>query len=131
MAVVLGVMAASIFAGSKLHVAGSISTNTGFIPFHHKECVVATKLYGVVITSPVTLKACSAVISGNVPFVNKLMYGTFKYSHNAFSNCWWNCPLLVIHLLCHISCRYGINSSNFGNSGDVTVISLSFFDISL
>ena len=37
-----------------------------------RECVVATKLKGVVITSPVILIACKAVIKGRVPFVNKL-----------------------------------------------------------
>ena len=42
--IVFGVIAASIFSGSILHVSGSISTNTGLIPFHHSECVVATKL---------------------------------------------------------------------------------------
>ena len=72
-AVVLGVMAASILLGSKLHVSGSMSTKTGFIPFHQSECVVATKLKGVVITSPVILIACRAVIKGNVPLVNKDM----------------------------------------------------------
>ena len=37
--------------------SGSISTNTGFILFHQRECVVATKLKGVVITSPVIFNA--------------------------------------------------------------------------
>ena len=65
-AVVLGVMAASILLGSRLQVSGSMSTKTGLIPFHQRECVVAT------ITSPVILIACKAVIKGRVPFVNKL-----------------------------------------------------------
>src|SRR5574344_27142 len=43
-AVVWGVMAASILSGSILHVWGSMSTKTGLMLFHHKECVVATKL---------------------------------------------------------------------------------------
>ena len=71
-AVVLGVMAASILLGSRLQVSDSMSTKTGLIPFHQRECVVATKLKGVVITSPVILIACKAVIKGRVPFVNKL-----------------------------------------------------------
>lgn len=40
-----------------LPVAGSMSTNTGLQPFHQMLCVVATKLYGVVITSPVMRSA--------------------------------------------------------------------------
>lgn len=44
MAVVLGVMAASMREGSRLPVAGSMSTKTGLMPFHHREWVVATKL---------------------------------------------------------------------------------------
>ena len=71
MAVVRGVMAASILSGSRLQVVGSISTNTGLIPFHQRACVVATKLKGVVMTSPVIRIACRAVIKGNVPLVNK------------------------------------------------------------
>ena len=56
-AVVCGVIAASIFAGSRLSVFGSTSTNTGFMPFHNNECEVATNEYGVVITSPVIRNA--------------------------------------------------------------------------
>ena len=62
MAVVCGVIAASIFLGSILKVPGSISTNTGLMPFHSRECAVATKEYGEVIAAmlqeqgfPVTL----------------------------------------------------------------------------
>ena len=44
MAVVLGVMAASILSGLILPVHGSMSTNTGFMPFHQRAWVVATKL---------------------------------------------------------------------------------------
>ena len=78
MAVVSGVMAASIFAGSRFKYSGSISTKIGFILFHHKECVVATKLNGVVITSPVMFNACRAVIKANVPFENNEIYFTPK-----------------------------------------------------
>ena len=35
-AVVFGVIAASILSGSMFPVAGSISTKTGLMPFHHK-----------------------------------------------------------------------------------------------
>ena len=77
-AVVWGVIAASILLGSMQPVFLSISTNTGLMPFHHKAWVVATKLYGVVITSPVILSACKAVINGKVPLVNKLTNGTFR-----------------------------------------------------
>ena len=89
MAVVCGVIAASIFSGSILPVFSSTSTKTGLRPFHQMECVVATKLYGVVITSPVIRMACSAVMSGNVPFVNRLMYLTPRYSAKAFSSSLW------------------------------------------
>ena len=44
MAVVFGVIAASIRSGSIFPVFGSISTNTGRQPFHQMEWVVATKL---------------------------------------------------------------------------------------
>lgn len=88
-AVALGVMAASILLGSIQPVLGSMSTNTGLMPFHHRVCVVATKLYGVVITSPVICNACKAVISGSVTFVNRLTKGIFSYSAKAFSSSLW------------------------------------------
>ena len=78
MAVVAGVMAASILFGSMLNVFGSMSTNTGLMLFHHNEWVVATKLYGVVITSPEMRKASNATIKANVPFENKFKYLTPK-----------------------------------------------------
>ncbi len=51
-------------------VSGSMSTNTGLMPFHSSECAVATNEYGVVITSPVMRSACSAVTSAIVPLAN-------------------------------------------------------------
>ena len=54
-------LAASMLSGSRLQVCGSISAKTGFRPFHSTECAVAAKEYGVVMTSPVTRRACSAV----------------------------------------------------------------------
>src|SRR5471032_1286517 len=51
-AVVCGVIAASMRAGSMLSVTGATSTKTGLMPFHISECAVATNEYGVVITSP-------------------------------------------------------------------------------
>lgn len=66
-----------------------MSTNTGFMPFHHKACVVATKLNGVVITSPVMRRACKAVMSGKVPLVNRLTNGTPRNSHRARSSSLW------------------------------------------
>ena len=59
------------------------------MPFHHNAWVVATKLNGVVMTSPVMRRACKAVMSGRVPLVNRLMNGTPRYSHNAFSSSLW------------------------------------------
>ena len=44
-----------IFSGSRFIVSISMSTNTGRMLFHSNECAVATKEYGVVITSPVIL----------------------------------------------------------------------------
>ena len=76
MAVVCGVMAASICSGSRFSVSGSMSTNTGLMPFHSSECAVATKEYGVVMTSPVMRSACSAVTSAMVPLVNRARCST-------------------------------------------------------
>jgi hypothetical protein len=42
MAVVCGVIAASMRAGSMFNVFGSTSTNTGLMPFQSSECAVAT-----------------------------------------------------------------------------------------
>src|SRR5690554_5176564 len=125
MAVVFGVIAASILSGSILPNFDSMSTNTGFILFHHRLCVVATKLYGVVITSPVILNACKAVTNANVPFAKREMNGTPKNSANSFSNCLCMGPLLVNILLSHISLKYGINSSKSGNNGCVTYMGFS------
>ncbi|MOA49369.1 hypothetical protein D3C78_1722400 [compost metagenome] len=68
---VAGVMASSTRAGSRLQVTGSISTNTGLRPFHSTECVVATKEYGVVITSPVIRRAWRAATRASVPLANR------------------------------------------------------------
>lgn len=76
------------------------------------------------MTSPVMRRACNAVISGRVPLVNRLTYGTLRYSANAFSNSLWKLPLLVIHLLSQIFFNSAVKSSRFGRSGDVTVINL-------
>jgi hypothetical protein len=43
------------------------------MPFHISECAVATKEYGVVITSPVMRSDCSAVTSAIVALVNSEM----------------------------------------------------------
>ena len=75
-AVVCGVMAASILAGSRLSVTGSTSTNTGLMPFQSSEWAVATNEYGVVITSPVMRSACSAVTRASVPLANRAMCST-------------------------------------------------------
>jgi hypothetical protein len=56
-----------------LRVIGSISTNIGLAPCQRSECDVATKEYGVVITSPVMRSACNAVIKASVPLTNKDM----------------------------------------------------------
>ena len=76
------------------------------------------------MTSPVMRRACNAVISGRVHLVNRLTYGTLRYSANAFSNFLWKLPLLVIHLLSQIFFNSAVKSSRFGRSGDVTVINL-------
>ena len=83
---VRGVMAASMQSGLMPQFDGSMSTNTGLMPFHQIEWVVATKLKGVVITSPVMRRAWRAVISGSVPLVKRLMKGTLRYSHRAASS---------------------------------------------
>src|ERR1700743_348422 len=51
MALVLGVILASIWRTSKLYVTGSISTNTGFAPTRAIDPAVAKNVNGVVITS--------------------------------------------------------------------------------
>ncbi|MNH40802.1 hypothetical protein D3C79_1021750 [compost metagenome] len=73
---VWSVMAASMRAGSRFRVCGSISTNTGVRLFHSSEWAVATKEYGVVITSPLSPAACNAVISAWVPLQNSEMCST-------------------------------------------------------
>ena len=125
MAVVCGVIAASIFSGSRFSVTGSTSANTGFIPFHSRECDVATKEYGVVMTSPVTRNACKAVTKAIVPLVNKQICFTPRKSHSACSSSRWNGPPLVRILFSHICSKYGINSSRGGRNGWVTKIGLS------
>ena len=119
-AVVCGVMAASIFAGSMLSVTGSTSTNTGLMPFHISECAVATNEYGVVMTSPPMRSDCSAVTSAMVALVNRLMWRTPRCSHSAASSIWWNGPPLLSTRVSQIWRRYGMNSSSGGSSGWVT-----------
>ena len=79
MAVVLGVIKLSILLTSKLPCTGSMSQKTGFMLFQCSACVVATKEQGVVITSPLILNACKAVIRPNVALENKEIYLTPKY----------------------------------------------------
>jgi len=64
-------MAASIFSGSRLNVSGWMSTNTGLMPFHSRECAVATKENGVVMTSPEIRSACREVTRASVPLFMK------------------------------------------------------------
>jgi hypothetical protein len=59
--------------GSRFSVTGSMSTNTGWMPFHSSECAPATNENGVVMTSPVMRSACIAVTSASVPLVNSEM----------------------------------------------------------
>jgi hypothetical protein len=47
-----------------------MSTKIGRIPFHIRLCEVATKEYGVVITSPVMRSSWSAHTSAMVPLLN-------------------------------------------------------------
>ena len=76
MAVVCGVIAASIRAGSRFRLPGSTSANTGVMPFQSSEWAVATNEYGVVMTSPVMRAACRAVTSASVPFENRARCST-------------------------------------------------------
>ncbi len=94
-AVVCGVIAASMRAAFMLSVTGSTSTKTGLMPFHISECAVATNEYGVVMTSPVIRSDCNAVTSAIVALVNSEMCLTPRCSHSAASNIWWNGPPLV------------------------------------
>ena len=105
MAVVCGVMAAAIRSGSRFRVSGSMSTKIGLIPFQSRQCEVATKEYGVVMTSPVMRSSCSAHTSAMVALLNSEISGTPSRSRSAVSNRWWNCPPLVRNLLSQISSR--------------------------
>ncbi len=67
MAVVLGVMAASIFSGSKLKVLGWMSANIGVQFSHLMALQVAIQLKGVVMTSPLHSKALNAKCKAMVP----------------------------------------------------------------
>jgi hypothetical protein len=65
-ALVFGVTAAAIFAGSMLRVAGSTSANTGVAPTSRITLAVATQVSGVVMTSspgptPASRRATSSV----------------------------------------------------------------------
>ena len=51
MALVFGVIAASIFAGSMFFVLGSQSTSTAFAPAIQMASAVAKKVFAVVMTS--------------------------------------------------------------------------------
>jgi hypothetical protein len=82
--VVRGVIAASTSSSSRLQVSGRISTNTGLIPFQSSACVVAAKVYGVVMTSPVIRNACNAVISASVPLAKRHTWGTPRYCPECF-----------------------------------------------
>jgi len=48
---------------------------------------VATKEYGVVITSPLILRVFRAIISPIVPFDTNDIYGTSRNLHNSSSSC--------------------------------------------
>ncbi|VFT64504.1 Uncharacterised protein [Pseudomonas aeruginosa] len=50
-----------------------MSTKIGLSPFHSSAWLVATKEHGVVITSPVTRNACSAVMSARVALAKSTM----------------------------------------------------------
>ena len=68
-ALVRGVIAASISSGSMLQVSGSTSTNTGVAPSSTIISAVATNVNGVVMTSspgPMP-SAISAISSASVP----------------------------------------------------------------
>ena len=79
--------------------------NTGVQLFQWMACVVATKVKGVVMTSPVMRKACIPTCRAIIPLVKSETYFTPRYSASFASNCLWNSPLLVSHLLAHIFWR--------------------------
>ena len=82
-----------------------MSTKIGLSPFHSNAWLVATKEYGVVITSPVTRNACSAVMSARVALAKSTMCFTPRYSHRASSNAWCMSPPLVRKRLSQIFSR--------------------------
>ena len=72
-ALVRGVIAASIAAGAIVYVSGSMSTNTGVAPAYSIAATVATNVNGTVITSspgpmPAASSArCSALVPELTP----------------------------------------------------------------
>ncbi len=78
MAFVCGVMAASICAGSRLYVTGSMSTSTGVAPSRATQPAVAKNEYVLVTTSSPcpTPSAIRATSSASVPDDTPMAYGT-------------------------------------------------------
>ncbi len=96
---VLGVMADSNFAGSKLYVTGSMSTNTGRAPRRAIEPAVATKVNGVVTTSspgptPYAIRARSSASepeaqpSANSHPTNFAISPSSAATSDPMMNCW-------------------------------------------
>ena len=88
MALVAGVIAFSISAGSILYVSGSISTKTGTQFASRTIDAVAMKVYGVIITSSpgFTPHAMSAILSATDPLTQAIAYFDPQKSANSFSN---------------------------------------------
>ena len=87
-ALVRGVMARSISAGSRFSVSGSMSTKTGFAPSSAIISPVAMNVNGVVITSsPGRMSsAIMAMSKASVPLETVRQWLTPTYSDSFFSS---------------------------------------------
>ena len=95
-ALVRGVMAASIRVGSILNVAGSMSTKTFLAPRRAIEPAVAKNVYGLVITSsPAPMsRAISDNSRASVPELTPTQFLAWQYAATAFSSCPTSGPLM-------------------------------------
>src|SRR5208337_4713151 len=97
-----------------------MSTKTGLILFQNKAWVVATKVKGVVMTSPEMSIPCKAIWRAKVPLLNKQTLSVSNMLHNSRVNRLRTGPSLVNHPDSQISSSASVNSANGGKKGLVT-----------
>ena len=74
--------------GHRLNESASISAKTGVKLFQQMALVVAIKVYGVVITSPVRRRLFNATKSASVPLLNKETLGVSSNLVSSLSSFW-------------------------------------------